>query len=368
MRPGPRILVVGGGAIGAYVAAGLIRAGHDVTVLDPWTENVAAIRSRGLRVEGLTAPECFSVPARAISPGEVAGLASKPPYAVALLALKSYDTGWGVRLALPLLETNAPIVSLQNGLNEDEIAAIVGSARTVGCVVARISAEMPEPGLAIRTTPLGGAEYVSFRVGEYLRPATARTRELAALLEQIDSAGVTDDLAGERWSKLAVNAMRNGLSAATGLSGNDRDGEPLPRRISLALGAEAVRVARRLGHALSDIAGIAPDDLLRAELGDAESLAKCEGVLIETAERRSDRQRPSMAQDLAKGRRTEHEAITGRVLAAADETGEPVPVTRALHELMMALCAGRERPGRAHLGALARAQPVSPPPVRARVG
>ena len=62
-----KILIMGAGAVGAYVGGYMARLGEDVIFVDPWPEHVAAINNDGLTLSGLTEPECFNTPARAIS-------------------------------------------------------------------------------------------------------------------------------------------------------------------------------------------------------------------------------------------------------------------------------------------------------------
>src|SRR5690242_17886873 len=108
------MLVVGVGAVGGTAAGVLLRGGHDVTLVDPWYENVEAIRRDGLHVtvDGVRQ----ALPARAIYPDELDGSAS-----LVFLACKSYDTEPLVRAVEPYLAHDGAIVSLQNGINEDRI-------------------------------------------------------------------------------------------------------------------------------------------------------------------------------------------------------------------------------------------------------
>ncbi|HTE14091.1 MAG TPA: ketopantoate reductase C-terminal domain-containing protein, partial [Burkholderiales bacterium] len=116
---------------------------------------------------------------------------------------------------------------------------------------------------------------------------------------------------------------RNGLSAATGLSGNERDGREDTRRLSIRLGSEAVRVGQALGFQLEEMLGMAPETLARAGEGSTDALSEIENILIEGAQGRSDDQRPSMGQDMFKGRRTETDFINGFVAAKGVEIGVP---------------------------------------------
>ena len=62
---GKRVVFIGAGAVGGYVAGHMTRAGHDVTVVDPWPEHVEYMRSKGLEISGLTPEERCTVPMRA---------------------------------------------------------------------------------------------------------------------------------------------------------------------------------------------------------------------------------------------------------------------------------------------------------------
>jgi ketopantoate reductase len=101
-----KIAVVGTGANGAAIAADLVRGGLDVTLIDQWPENVAAIRERGIDVR--MPEEQFRVPARVFNLCEVATLRER--FDVILLLVKAYDTRWAAQLTdterdgdLPLL-------------------------------------------------------------------------------------------------------------------------------------------------------------------------------------------------------------------------------------------------------------------------
>ena len=66
------------------------------------------------------------------------------------------------------------------------------------------------------------------------------------------------NLWGERWSKLCQNGMKNGVSAATGLTGSDCDRNDAIRRFSIKLGGEAVRVGQALGYHIEKIGKMEP--------------------------------------------------------------------------------------------------------------
>jgi 2-dehydropantoate 2-reductase len=274
------------------------------------------------------------VPVKAIHMTEVQHLSKEPPVEIAFVCVKSYDTEWATALIKQYLAPDGFVVSLQNCMNEETVARVMGKDRAVGCIASLIAAELVAPGHVQRNVPLGGERHTIFRVGEMHGRITPRVEELAQLLRHADSAKATTNLWGERWSKLIINTMRNGLSAATGMSGRERDGTSMTRDISLRLGAEAIRVGRALGYELEILTGIHPDKLLAAVDGDKKTRAEVDAILDETLAERSDAQRPSMGQDMRKGRRTEIELINGLVAAKGDEVGVPTPVNRALVEIV----------------------------------
>jgi 2-dehydropantoate 2-reductase len=331
-----RIAFVGAGAVGGYVGGHLARLGYDVTLIDPWPEHVEAIRARGLELSGVTAEEHCIVQVPTLHVTEVQALSRHRPVDIAFVSMKSYDTEWATHLIAPHLSETGYVVSLQNCINEERIAAIVGWGRTVGMIAATISVDLYEAGRIRRTVPKGGTTRTVFRVGEVHGRITPRVEALGAMIEGIDSVKVTTNLWGERWSKLCVNGMRNGISAATGLGGNDCDRDERIRRFSIRVGGEAVRIGQALGYALEKIQGIEPEVLARAAEGDAGALDQSEGTLLAAIAggQRSDLQRPSMGQDMLKGRRTEIDFINGFIVREGPKVGRTAPANAALTEVV----------------------------------
>ena len=265
---GKRIVIIGAGAVGAYVGGYMARNGEDVTFVDPWPAHVEAINARGLTLSGLTEAECFTTPARAISLTEVQSLAREKPIDIAFICMKSYDTAWATMLIKEYLSPTGFCVSLQNCINEETIAGIVGWGRTTGCIAAKIAVELTGPATVRRGVPLGGNKHTVFRAGEVHGRITPRIEHVVALLSAVDSAKATTNLWGERWSKLVANAMRNGVCAATGLGANACDRETITRRLTIRLAGEAVKIGKALGYELETINKFAPDDWVAAMDGE----------------------------------------------------------------------------------------------------
>jgi len=322
-----RIAFVGAGAVGGYVGTSLTAAGHDVTLIDPWPAHVEAMRAHGMHLFGMTEAENRVVAVNAMHLTEVQNLARQRPIDIAFISVKSYDTEWATQMIRQYLAPGGYVVSLQNCINEERIAAIVGWGRTLGCVVGGgVGVELFEPG-HVRRTMSKNPNVVAFHVGEPHGRITRRASDLAAMLNDVDVAHATDNLWGERWTKLCVNGMRNGVSAATGLGGNARDGHDAVRRVCIRLGGESVRVGQALGFTLGRIGMLDPERLALAGEGDRDALAEIEALMLagSNTSARSDLQRPSMAQDMAKGRRTEIEFMNGFIALKGAEVGVPAP-------------------------------------------
>ncbi len=334
---GPRIAVVGAGGVGGYVAGHMARTGADVTIIDQWPEHVDYIKENGLVLTGLTDTENHTVTVRALHLCEAQSLSKERPIDIAIVSTKCYDTEWATQLIAPYLATQGFVVSLQNSTMEEHIARIVGWGRTLGCIASMIAVELYKPGHVKRTIALGGEKHIVFRIGEIHGRRTARAEQVAALLSAADSAGVTPNLWGERWSKLVINAMRNGLSAVTGLYGNERDLNERPRWVSIRLASEAIRVGQALGFELVPMQGMDPEQLALAGEGDRDSLAHVVEKLGEAARKRRDDQRPSMAQDINRGRRTETDFINGFVAKKGGEIGIATPLNEKMNALVKSI-------------------------------
>ena len=139
---GKRIVIVGAGAVGAYVGGYLARAGEDVTLIDPWPEHVERMRTHGLSLSGMSEEECFTTPVATMHITEVQQLARGDGVDIAFVCVKSYDTEWATMLIRDYLAPGGFVVSLQNCMNEERIAAIVGWSRTVGCIASQIAVEL----------------------------------------------------------------------------------------------------------------------------------------------------------------------------------------------------------------------------------
>jgi 2-dehydropantoate 2-reductase len=350
---GKRIAIVGAGALGGYVGGYLAHHSEDVTLIDMWPEHLEAIRSRGLELDGVTLEEKFTVTnAKTMHLTDVQSLSKQKPIDIAFVAVKSYDTPWATALIKPYLAPAGYVVSLQNCMNEEAIAGVVGWGKTLGVVSSIISVHLYEPGRIRRTAEKGGHKHTVFRIGEVNGVVTRRVQELVELFSMIDSTKPTTNLWGERWTKLTQNSMRNGVSAATGLTGSQCDNNTALRRFAIQLGGEAIKVGRALGYEIENLGKLQPERLLLAAEGNVDALSEIEELMTmrTQANPRAGIQRPSMAQDMEKGRRTEIQFMNGFIAEKGKQVGIATPAHVKLTDVVTRVERGELPQSPANLG------------------
>jgi len=338
---------MGAGAVGGYVGGQLARAGEDVTLIDAWPQHVAAMRAHGLRLSGTQGEHIVDVNALHLT--EVQQF-SRLPIDIAILCTKSYDTTWAAAMLRQYLAPSGYMVSMQNGINEELIAAQAGWGRTVGCIVSTISVNIAAPGHIQRTQQPGGAQRTVFYVGEIHGGVTLRAQQLAGILNAVDHAEVTTNLWGERWTKLATNSITHGLLGATGL---DNRAVLVERgkvhRLGVKLAAEAVAVGRALGYTLGPILGIAPDDWVAADAGDIHALQRVQNGLTAYMATLTTPSHSSVGRDIQQGRRSEIDYTNGWIAAKAIEAGVSAPTHAAVTALVRRIDRGELQPDPAHI-------------------
>jgi 2-dehydropantoate 2-reductase len=333
-----RFLVMGCGAVGGVVASHLIESGQDLTVYSSNQAIAEAVDARGFQLRGEGPPRTI--------PGRVTRQVPDGPFDVVILATQPTQVEAAARSALPSLAADGVMLCLQNGLCEERVARIAGEARTRGAVVAW-GAAMPEPGLYDRTAAGG------FTLGRLDGSFDGRLEEIARALECVGPTEITANLAGKRWSKLAINCAISSL----GTLGGDRVGALMPhrfvRRLALEVMTEVVHVARRERIALEKVNGtldldwIALTDDERKVSGSPALLAK--HALLYAVGLRFRRMRSSMLAAIERGREPAVEFLNGEVIDRGRQHGVATPVNARVRSLVWEVAAHRRTPGLALL-------------------
>jgi 2-dehydropantoate 2-reductase len=315
-----RIGVIGLGAIGGVTAARLLRqsAGDDLIALAAGRSAEAISRS-GLRIEG--EPPAYAERVGATLPREMA------PYDLVLLCTRTDALDEALSSAVPLLAADGAVVCLQNGLPEERAARIVGNERVLGAVIGW-SASMRAPG-SYQVT--GGGKFT-------LGGASPRLLDAEDALARAFPVRVTDNLAGARWSKLAMNCALSTLGAISGYDFGQLASSSAARRLAVRVIREAVAVARAKGVRLERVAGIDPSW--------ATAAGPLPHALMWLASRMRPRQRSGMLRRLEAGLPAgQVDDVNGAIVAAARECGLAAPLNQTLVQLVHAIERGEGRIG-----------------------
>ena len=336
-----RIAVYGAGAFGSLIAGYLMRAGHEVTVVDPWYPHMVAIQKHGLRV--IDQEGEFSAPIRALHHDQ---LSQAAPIDILFLAVKSLDTEMVARYVAPYLSPEGYIVSAQNSLNEEVISSVVGAERTVGLAASGIMCAVYEPGLLLRHSLVRNK---IFQVGELDGNLTPRLEELVRLLENVAGTDITKDIWGALWTKMAVNCMGNGLAGLVGTVGKLLSEDPIARRIRMHIGREVVLVGEAHGITLGNIRGIAPECFKDLDGAGGKTIEEAWLSTPPSPIVGSQPHRPSLLQDVMKGRRSEVDYLNGLIVRKGVTVGIPTPVNQAMVDVVHRIDSGELEPGPGNL-------------------
>jgi 2-dehydropantoate 2-reductase len=318
----PRIAVLGAGANGASVGADLIRAGHDVTLIEQWPAHVERMRSDGLTIE--TPDETIRVEPHVIHLCEVAEL--KRPFDVVLMLMKAYDARWAAQLLAPHLADDGLMAGVQNGMTARVVEDVVGAHRTVATVI-ECSATMEEPALVHRHTPVSRSWFATGILPG--GPSPEREEDVAALLRHSGTVDHFDDIESAKWMKLVSNATLLVTSAILGLPMLDALQTPGYRDVMVAAGNEALAVGGALGYRVLPIFGLSESEIAdRSRIIDIMTDKLFAGFVVPGAT-------TTVLQDWRRGagRHSEVDDLNGLVAARGAQTGVPTPVNAVVTDL-----------------------------------
>lgn len=340
-----RIIFIGAGAVGSYLGGWLSHTGHDVTIFDPWAEQVEKINADGLSVNGPHEP--FIAHPRMCHLHESELIAREEPFDIGFVAMKAYDTTWAAHFVNRFVKPEGYVVASQNCWTDPAVAAAVGQERAVGLIMSSISVAMWEAGKVERPgkTRQRDVGHDVFRAGEHDGSESERTKDLIEMLDPIDAGRITTNLWGERWAKLSQNSMGNPVVAVSDMGMADLNKEPRGRELQIRLAAESARVGLSLGIKVEKFGGTDPQKWVDSSRGDVYE--ELDGVLAQKAG--GANWRPSMGQDVVKGRQTEIDHMNGYVLEKAIEQGIAVPVTASMIDAIKAIDAGTLKPGKQNI-------------------
>ena len=299
-----RIGVIGAGALGLYYGALLQRGGHDLHFL--MRRDFQAVSSKGLEV--ISPQGNFHLAdVRAYRNSREIG-----PVDLVLVGLKAYANEQLVELTRPLVAPGTTILTLQNGLGNEEVLSTAFYRQQIVGGVAFLCCNRGEPGTVHHL------DQGSIRIAEFFGGLSPRVEQLAATFSQ---AGIPceacADLTRIRWEKLVWNIPFNGLCALSGLPTDRLLNCPETRQLITGLMQEVIDAANRQGLSQA-----------------IEAPAFIERMLQVTAGMGA--YRPSMMIDRQQAAPLELDAIYRIPLERAAEAGTPMTRVAMLHALLEA--------------------------------
>lgn len=304
------VCVVGCGAIGGWLGAGLVRAGCDVSVFARGA-TLAALQAHGLRIGDEQHPVRASADAASLGVQDLVVVSVKAP------ALRDV-----VRQIGPLIGPQTVVLTAMNGVPwwffqgfggplagtqlqavdaGGEIAAAIPAANVIGCVV-HASCSVEAPGVIHHHFGNG------LIVGEPSGQMSPRVQALAALLTQAGfAASVSSQVQKDVWYKLWGNMTVNPISALTGATTDLILGDELVRNFVSTVMLEAKEIGGRIGIPIDQ------------QPSDRHQVTLKLGAF-----------KTSMLQDVEAGKAVELDALVTVVKELGTLTGVPTPFTDAL--------------------------------------
>jgi 2-dehydropantoate 2-reductase len=303
-----RVLIVGAGGVGGYFGAKLARAGTAVTFLARGA-HLEAMRRDGLRIRSAVEGEWVA------KTDAVADVAGQPIADVVLFCVKSFDTESAAAAIRPVIGPDTAVVSLQNGVdNEETLDRVLGAGHAVGGV-AYVFATIESPGVIAHR--LGGR--VVF--GELDGRASPRLERLrAAFAAASVPADLVTDIRRALWEKYLMISAQAGMTGITRAPIGAIRAVPESWRMYRLIVEELAAIARASGvplgpetveSVMTTAAGLAPEAL------------------------------SSLHHDLVQGRRLELEALHGHAIRLGQHLGVPTPTVLAVYAALKPHADGR---------------------------
>ena len=311
--------IYGAGSLGTVMGAYLTKNGVDIELINRNQAHVEALKKNGAHIGGTVE---MTVTVKALLPEEMTGT-----YDVIFLMTKQLDNARTAAFLKPFLSPDGVVVTLQNGLPEPGLAAVLGKEHVLGCVV-EWGATLKEPGCSILTSDPGS---LSFHMGRMEKGSDEKLLQVKALLEKMCPVEIEDNLIGARWSKLLINATFSGLGTVMGGVFGDVSENPQAQGPALACMKECIDVGRASGAVFAPVQGKDITRLFYYKTPLKKALAR---LILPIAMKKHRQIEPSMLQDLKKGKPCEVDAINGVVCAMGRQYGVPTPVNDRIVEVI----------------------------------
>ncbi len=321
-----KIGIIGAGAIGGITSALLHRKGYDIEVACNSAELAEKLRLSGVHLFGLRRGFRVTLPAVAHS-SNFSGQKD-----IIILATKANDVMTAARDTLPFLTENSKIICMQNGMCDFTVAEVVGSERTIGCIVGW-GATRHAPG-ELELTANG-----NYILGNMFNRDDPCLEPISGILASAFPVKISRNMLGHRFAKLVINASITPLGVLSGL----RLGEMLAirkvRAYMTAIIAECMAIADGMGITVEQFfPGIGYHDFLRG----SNMIAKLKrNMLIRLIGMKYRRLKSSSLTSLECGRPTEIDYLNGYIVERGSEMDISTHVNSRIVEIVKEIETGK---------------------------
>lgn len=311
-----RTAIIGAGSLGTIIAALVSQNGGDCVLIDTNQAHVQSLNTNGATVTGKLS--ITHQPVVAITPEQMSGI-----YDLVILLTKQTVNKVVLNHLLPFIDDSSVVCTLQNGIPESHVAAIVGRERTAGGAVGWGGGYV-SPGVSeLYTHP----EHMVIEIGNLDNQDNEKLQRVASFLTLAGGVTINVNLLGFRWAKLLMNATFSGMSAALGCTFGQVLDDEKALRCAIHIGKELIQVARAQGITLETI--VSGKDFYvfdyQGEAGMQTAMAFAREVWSVHRP-----QKASMMQDMEKGIPCEIDYINGLVCEGGRALGIPTPYNDAV--------------------------------------
>lgn len=324
-----RYAIYGAGSLGTVLGAYITKNGGHIDLINRNKAHVAALNEKGAHITGTVE---MTVPVTAITPDQMTG-----QYDAILLMTKQLMNTEVVTMLKDYLTADGVLVTLQNGLPEPGIAAIIGSHHTMGCVV-EWGATLADPGHCILTSD---PDSLSFHMGKMEGISNQQFMMVKELLELMCPVHEEANLIGARWSKLLINATFSGLGTVIGGTFGDVTGHKLARKIAVRCMKECIDVGHAAGATFAPVQG---KDITKLFYYNGALKRAIATLIVPIAMKKHRAIVPSMLQDLRGHKPCEVDAINGVVCDWGRKCGVATPINDRIVEVIKKEQAGDLKP------------------------
>jgi 2-dehydropantoate 2-reductase len=324
-NPKLSILVIGAGAVGGITAALLRLAGHDVEIAVRNEELASLISEKGIEINGVCGNHIVQIPAYS----QAADINGRKD--VLLLATKATDMIDAARIFMPVLKENGYLVSLQNGICEEDLIRELGKDKVIGCVTGW-GATMEHHGKVSMTS--GG----DFILGYPEKEPDDFLQLVADVMLSVVPVRVTGNITGHKYSKLIINSCITSLGAICGMYLGSMLSKKKIRRIFIEIIREAVAVSDKMQIKIEIFSGKLDfrDFVMKNDiLADIRR-----HLLIMAIGVKYRRLKSSGLQSLERGQRTEVDYLNGYIVKHGISMGVDVPVNSIIVKMVHEIEAG----------------------------